>query len=67
MNKRHTLKQKALAAAECRGHRLGTWVDIGDWRTSAECRKCGAWVTVNTRLLPNSIEIGGQAVSIDCT
>lgn len=49
-----------------RGHLIGPWT-IGDHRVSTSaCLWCSRTVTVNTRPMPNEINIGGAAVAINC-
>jgi hypothetical protein len=64
------LRREAGSAARWRGHRL-TWTTIrqDERRTIARgtCRQCQASVDCNTRPEPNGIDIGGEAVAINCT
>ena len=61
------LKREAKEAATWRGHELGKF-KRHEWRTShcatAEC-SCGAIVTVNSRPMPNEIDICGDAVALN--
>lgn len=63
-----TLQREAEAAAKRRGHKLGKWnIYHGESRSLAnnEC-KCGAWVQCNTKPMPNQIDIGGNALALNC-
>lgn len=61
------LKREATKSAKWRGHHLGQWQDSSDKRSSiADCENCDAYVQVNTRPLPNDIDIGGSAVAVGC-
>jgi hypothetical protein len=71
-----TLRRRAAAAANWRGHSL-KWARIRDSAphtamhsgriiVSAECRHCGASVTIDTAPPANGIDIGGSAVATNC-
>jgi len=68
MDKLTSLKVSAAKSAILdREHILGDWKDSVDG-TASTCKcACGVWVTVNTKPLPNDIEIGGSALAINCT
>lgn len=59
------LQQEALKSTRFRGHKIH-W----DWFTSTcmlgHCKNCGKEVMVNTRPEPNEIDIGGEAVALNC-
>ena len=63
------LRREAEESCSYRGHAM-SW--NAPWRgehqsvQSAECRMCMRWVQVNTRPLPNEINIGGDALALDC-
>jgi hypothetical protein len=59
------LQREAARAARFREHRLGRWEEHETWAT-AKCRDCPAQVTVNTKPMPNEIDIGGDAVAVNC-
>lgn len=63
------LKRSAAAACKWRGHSM-RWSSPahgdGKYTQGGECRKCGAYVLVNTRPQPNEINIGGDAVALNC-
>lgn len=64
-----TLLRDATIAAHFRQHNLGEWKStnypnrIMAW---AQCKKCSMEVQVNTNPLPNEINIGGEAVALNC-
>lgn len=63
------LMREARAAAVNRGHWLGTFGHGSDWYRhvrTATCRYCAMSVTVNPRPQPNEVEIGGEAVALNC-
>jgi hypothetical protein len=67
----HTLKKQAQRASAWRGHRMH-WIPAishGEQRElqTGVCRYCDATVHLNTRPLPNEIDIGGEAVALNCT
>lgn len=58
------LKEEALESAEWRGHDMGGWNSYK--APYCECVKCGAFVQVDSSPAPNGIDIGGDAVAINC-
>ena len=49
-----------------RGHtELASWVDYGG-ASHAECRKCGAEMTVILNPKPNETQISGEAIAVNC-
>jgi hypothetical protein len=62
------LSRDARAACKWRGHDMRPFHPIPYWanvRTS-ECRKCGMQVAIDADPAPNGIDIGGEAVALDC-
>ena len=47
---------------------MGKW-DSGTNKNVAysRCKICGMEVSVNVKPMPNEIDIGGEAVALDCT
>jgi hypothetical protein len=66
--KLNKLMKSAEHSAVYRGHALGPWTITkyfeDQWCARAEC-SCGAQAYVNTKPLPNEIDIGGQAVAVN--
>lgn len=63
------LLREAREAARMRGHEIKrAKVERSESRSTAviACRRCGSDVAVDTRPLPNGIEIGGAAVAVGC-
>lgn len=63
------LLREAREAARMRGHEIKrAKVERSESRSTAVlvCRRCGSEVGVDTRPLPNGIEIGGEAVAVGC-
>ena len=63
-----TLKQDARETATWRGHSLSNFraFDLDGPAAFAECCNCKAWVQVETHPAPNSIDIGGPALGLNC-
>lgn len=65
-----TLRTQATLSASNRGHAL-LWrrPHHGEARSYqiGYCAKCGKEVCVNTKPQPNEIDIGGEAVALNCT
>jgi len=59
---------EAKQAAKFRGHDLFSFTHVKDVPRLANsvCRKCGAYVGVNAKPQPNEIDIGGEAVAVNC-
>ena len=65
-----TLKIEALEACGYRGHTMGQWDDFtihGGPASRCKCAVCGMDVQVEEKPSPNSIDIGGQAVALNCS
>ena len=62
-----TLQKEALASCSMRGHSMGEFENYNPKVSYSECKVCGKWVQVETHPAPNSIEIGGPAVALNCT
>lgn len=62
------LVTEARAACERRGHSMRTLRRTLDGKETgyAECRVCRASVSVDTRPMPNGIDISGSAVAVNC-
>lgn len=67
MTKLNRLIGEATESAKWRGHKLTKWM-INDDKDQANCvcYQCGMPVYIETRPAPNSIEISGQAVAMNC-
>ncbi len=66
MRKLERLKLEASHTATARGHRLSRFSDWYGAAAMARCLVCRAAVKVDTRPLPNGIDIGGEAVALNC-
>lgn len=67
---RARLEVEALDACEARGHLMHAFRP-NEWRrsscSSACCARCGRSVQVNAKPAPNEIDIGGEAVALNCS
>jgi hypothetical protein len=64
------LKHEAEEAAKFRGHKLGKWSKFVQHHMSdatATCKKCKAWVIVNTKPKDDEVEMSGPAIAVNCT
>lgn len=75
MRKIRRLKIEAANAAADRGHSMSVFrtvarpnsiMSVQGTVAVAECANCGAWVRVETRPMPNGIEICGNAIALQC-
>lgn len=64
------LKIEAMDAASFRGHAVILWQapHHGEHRSYqlGTCTDCGMQVCINTRPMPNEIDIGGELVALNC-
>jgi hypothetical protein len=66
MSKLDALRGEAYESTTWRGHLIGPWT-TGDRKVSTSaCLWCSRTVTVRTRPMPNEINIGGEAVALNC-
>jgi len=72
MTKLRRLINEAKESCSFRGHKMKRFEHSVPyngimWGTAySECKVCGMSVLCNTRLAPNDIEIGGEAVALTC-
>ena len=66
MSKMSDLQHEAQQSARFRNHNLDRFHKVGDHKSVARCVRCGAEVDCNTKPLPNEIDIGGEAVAVNC-
>ena len=60
------LKREARESALFRGHSMTKWEKLSENLFVSQCRYCGKEVCVNSKPLPNEINIGGEAVALNC-
>ena len=69
--KKRNLQNEAAVACKFRGHKMNNWgftVKAGGSgiRGGAVCSRCGRGVQYDTTPPPNGIDIGGEAVAVNC-
>ena len=68
MTKLDRLIKEAGESCQYRGHRMSRFQHTeSQTQAYSYCRVCGCDVGVKTNPLPNEIDIGGEAVALDCT
>ena len=62
------LKYAAQNGAILRGHVLGEWIQHSRKHRIhiSNCVYCNMQVAINTNPLPNEIDIGGEAIALNC-
>jgi hypothetical protein len=60
------LMAEAKQSAIYRGHNVKNWDILGGDCYSLVCKDCNMEVMVKEHPLPNEIEIGGEAVALNC-
>lgn len=62
------LKREAKQSCAYRGHDMSRFRKMDFWSKCAEsiCRTCKATVHVDAKPAPNSIDIAGEAVALNC-
>ena len=60
------LQKEAKESARFRNHNLADFTQLSSHLAVAECVHCGMEVACNTHPQSNEIDIGGEAVALDC-
>lgn len=60
------LKGQALAACKRRGHTMQPWITYDETNAVTSCFGCGMEVQVLTNPAPNEVDIGGEALALNC-
>ena len=60
------LKKQALESTAFRGHQMARWQRWTPFNYTACCVACPAEVQVLSNPAPNDIDIGGEAVALNC-
>lgn len=60
------LRKEALESCKWRGHGMKQFHWQNKNRAFACCKRCSAFVVINSRPAPNEIDICGDAVALDC-
>ena len=66
MTKLNRLKLEALEACKWRGHTMQRFQNLTKDHAFTRCDKCHTTVDVLTKPAPNEIDIGGEAVALNC-
>ena len=66
MTKLQKLMNSEALSAEFRGHTIG-WTFVSEKLANGTCLHCGMELQVFTAPMPNEIDIGGEAVALNCT
>lgn len=76
MRKIDRLKKEAMEACKFRNHKMGPWAHLTNgkgWKNYepryiavSDCERCGKSVQCDTRPPANGIDIGGEAVALNC-
>lgn len=66
MTKLQRLKREAHDAATWRGHTMTRFQSLSRVYWHAHCSQCGKYVQVTLHPRPNEIDIGGEAVALNC-
>lgn len=61
------LKRLARDAAQARGHDMGPFCPLTTSAQESVCRDCGMTACVDVKPAANGIEIGGEALALNCT
>lgn len=69
MTKLERLRKAALKSCKWREHKMDQFKTVDPSRPhykEATCKRCGMVVGINAKPMPNDIEIGGEAVALNC-
>lgn len=66
MKKVIRLKSEARESSTWRGHTMKRFEQLTPTTHESTCKVCGAYVQVDTKPLPNGIDISGNAVALGC-
>jgi ABC-type ATPase with predicted acetyltransferase domain len=69
MKKIERLRREALEACLFRKHTMERFYHFSDRPhpiAISKCKTCGMGITIKTAPPPNGIDIGGEAVALDC-
>lgn len=66
MRKLERLRHEAEEACEFRGHVMKRFEHYAKGRCLSTCKLCGKAVSVIVKPAPNEIDIGGEAVALQC-
>ena len=60
------LKTEAKSAATWRGHHMKRFETVNGHAATSVCRWCSMGIYVDAKPAPNGIDIGGEAVALNC-
>lgn len=67
MRKIERLKKEAMESCKFRGHKMSRFITvIENERAYAVCKVCHKVVCVDAKPVANDIDMGGEAVAIEC-
>lgn len=66
IEKMRDLQIKAWKACERRGHNMTAFISYDDTNAVSSCYDCHMEVQCLTDPMPNQIDIGGEAVALNC-
>jgi hypothetical protein len=71
MRKIERLRLEALESCRFRGHKMGQFITLASRNGQAlvrvaYCTMCNKQVAIDSHPTPNGIEIGGEAVALEC-
>ena len=66
-NSLNVLMKESRESTKYRQHKMSPWLDVTkEYIKYSACEHCGMEVWVNAKPLPNEIDVGGQAVALNC-
>jgi hypothetical protein len=66
MTKERRLKKEAMEACGFRGHEMERFTKLEKGKFISRCIYCEKEVIITLKPLPNEIDIGGEAVALNC-
>jgi len=66
MRKIERLRREALESCIYRGHKMRPFSRQYRHWWDSECKDCGMAASINDEPAPNDIDIGGEAVALNC-
>ena len=60
------LKREALEACKTHKHKMRRFINLNEHKSKSWCLECLMEVEVNKKPYPNEIDIGGEAIALDC-
>ena len=60
------LRREALEGCSWRGHHMRPFARLGKTSRNAICQTCHMEVVIDSKPAPNGIDIGGEAIALNC-